>query len=324
LSAFCLGLSITVLFILMSPFVAPIHGADSLNAPRNENISASTTADPGAPLLTVTDSLAASAERNADQELQRDDVALMQAIAANDAVAASSLLAPEFAWIDRDGRSRRKSELMGRLILLEAGPDTSVTVEHYGRLAIVTGRHRLSPDDATAFFVRVWIDQPSGWRLFLYQETAPTDFSATDTRYSLPHGEWRICENPCRELPFKALSSDAQEIVASFMAGEQAVFDSDTQTAARILADDFFLVTPERAQPMDKAQRIAAMRRALSTTLMIPPPTVVSMALRVFGSAAVMSADEISASGEKLRATRVWARRDGQWQLAFSQQTLVQ
>jgi len=48
------------------------------------------------------------------------------------------------------------------------------------------------------------------------------------------------------------------------------------------------------------------------------------MALWVFGNAAVMSADEERPSGEMLRATRLWAKRDGQWQLAFSQQTLVQ
>jgi ketosteroid isomerase-like protein len=269
------------------------------------------------------------AVRDEDQELQRADFVLMQAIAANDALAASSLLASEFAWIDRDGRSRRRPELISRLILLEAGPDTNVTVEHYGRVALIAGRHLLSPDDATAVFVRVWIRQPAGWRLFLYQETTLTESSVPtepvkDMRYSPPREDWRTCENPCRQLPFKPLSSEAQEIISSFMASEKAVFDGDAQTFGRILADDFLLVSPELLQPIDKAQRIAALHRAASTTHTTPPPVVVSMALRVFGSAAVMSADEVSVSGEKLRATRVWARRDGQWQLAFSQQTLVQ
>jgi len=316
----------------VAPLVAPACAAEAGNPP---TASASAGADENALPLTLTGVLPAGVVRDEDQELRRDDVLLMQAIAANDAIAAANLLAPEFAWIDRDGRSRRKSELVSRLILLEAGPDANVGIVHYGRVAIITGSHHLSPDDATALFVRVWIHQPAGWRLFLYQETTPTEpsvpagssvpreSSVKDTRFSLSRGDWRGCENPCREVPFIALSREAQEIIASFMAGEEAVFYGDAQTAGRILADDFLQVTPERAQPMDKAQRIAAVRRAASATQTIPPPAVVSMALRVFDSAAIMSADEISVSGEKLRATRVWARRDGQWQLAFSQQTLV-
>jgi hypothetical protein len=54
------------------------------------------------------------------------------------------------------------------------------------------------------------------------------------------------------------------------------------------------------------------------------PPAVDSMALWVFGNAGVMAADQESPAGEMLRTTRIWAKRDGQWQLAFSQQTLVQ
>jgi hypothetical protein len=48
------------------------------------------------------------------------------------------------------------------------------------------------------------------------------------------------------------------------------------------------------------------------------------MALWVFGNAAVMSADQESQSGEMLRTTRIWAKRGAQWQLTFSQHTLVQ
>jgi hypothetical protein len=54
------------------------------------------------------------------------------------------------------------------------------------------------------------------------------------------------------------------------------------------------------------------------------PPEVDAMALWVFGNAGVMSSDEESHEGELLRTTRIWAKRDGGWQLTFSQQTLVQ
>ena len=106
----------------------------------------------------------------------------MEAIATNDGTAATNLLASEFTWIDRDGRSRTKSDLLDRTVLLSAGPDTNLALNIYGRVALVTGTHALIPDGAEAFFTRVWVRQGFDWRLLLYQETAPGDFSARDAR----------------------------------------------------------------------------------------------------------------------------------------------
>jgi hypothetical protein len=260
-----------------------------------------------------------------DQDLRLADRELIQAIATSDRLAAARLLDSAFAWIDRDGRSRNKSDAVTWIGLLSAGADANITLQNYGRVALLTGTHRLTPDNAPALFARVWVRQASGWRLLLYQETAPADFSVKAARYGIGRGPSPApCDNPCRSLPYKPLSSDAQEIVASFMAGEKAVFDGDAETASRILGDDVLFVTPDRAQPADKAQRIAALRNFGRAGQAEPPPAVASLALWVFGNAAVMSAEQESPSGEMLRAARIWAKRDGQWQLTFSQQTLVQ
>jgi hypothetical protein len=283
------------------------------------------TDDPGAALGGGETRIVASpAGVTVEQEVRSVDRALVQALGTNDRLAAR-LLDPEFAWIDRDGRSRTKAELANGLILLAAGPDANIVLQNYGRVALLTGTHRLTPDNAPALFARVWVRRASGWRLLLYQETTASDFSVKPASYGARRSDWlAICDNPCRSVPYKPLSPEAQEIVASFMAGETADFDADAETARRILGDDFFFITPDRGQPMDKAQRIAAMLRLRNTGPADPPPVVVSMALWVFGNSAVMSADEQAHSGELLRATRIWAKRGGQWQLTFSQQTFVQ
>ena len=259
-----------------------------------------------------------------DRELRSADRALVQAIAESDRLAAASLLDSEFTWIDRDGRSRTKSDMLPRLVLLAAGTDDNVMVQNYGRVALVIGTHRLTPDNASAIFARVWVRQTSGWHLLLYQETTPAEFTVKDTRYGAAHRlQPSPCDNPCRTLPYRPISSEAQEIVASFMAGEEAAFDQDAQAVSRMLGDDVMFITPYRVQPMNKAERIASMRKFGRAGQMDLPPEVASMALWVFGNAAVMSANEESSSGERLRDTRIWAKRDGQWQLTFSQQTLV-
>ena len=310
--------------ISLIAFIAGVLAAFAPFAARAHENSNPSTDDPATTAGIAYVRLTAAGNAAIEQELRSLDHTLIQAIATNDGLAPARLLDAEFTWIDRDGRSRSKSDLVSRIGLLSAGADTNLTLQTYGRVALVTGTHRLTPDNAAAFFARVWIRQASGWRLLLYQETTAAESSVKDARYAVGHADSAVrCENPCRSLPYKPLTSEAQEIVASFMAGQKAVFDGDPETASRILGDDVLFVTPDREQPMDKTERIALMH-SFRHTGAVPPPAVGSMALWVFGNAAVMSADQESQSGEMQRTMRIWAKRGAQWQLTFSQQTLVQ
>jgi hypothetical protein len=267
--------------------------------------------DPGAP-------------NAASEQAHLADQVLMEAIATNDGMAATNLLASDFTWIDRDGRSRTKSDLLDRIVLLSARPDTNLAVSVYGRVALVTGTHALIPDGAEAFFTRVWVRQGFDWRLLLYQETAPSDFSARDPRNGVAGPRPATCDNPCSSLPYKPLSPDAEEIVTSFMAGEKALFEGDADSAGRILGDDATFIMPDGYEPIGKTQRVAHIRSLRQADQSDPPPAVASMAVWVFGRAAVMSANQESWFGQLLRTTGIWAKRDAGWQLIFSQQTQVQ
>jgi hypothetical protein len=307
----------SVLSIAVLAVIAPLAAGAAGNSPNAADPSASADAAEVRVVLAPNSAF--------EQEVRSADGTLIEAIADNDALAAAALLSSEFAWIDRDGRSRSKSDVVNRIVLLSAGADTNIRLRTYGRLALLTGTHLLSPDNAPAFFARIWIRQPSGWRLLLYQETAAADFPAKNARFGITRAQWpAACDNPCRWLPYKALSSEAQEIVAAFMADEKASYEGDAAAEGRILGDDVLFVTPDRSQPMHKAERIAEIDDFAHALQVDPPPPVASMALWVFGDAAVMSADQESATGEKLCTTRIWARRNGRWQITFSQQTQVQ
>ena len=260
----------------------------------------------------------------ASEQAHLADRVLMEAIATNDATVVTNLLASEFTWIDRDGRSRTKSDLLDRIVLLSAGPDTNLAVSVYGRVALATGTHALIPDGAEAFFTRVWVRQGFDWRLLLYQETAPGDFLARDPRNGVASPRPATCDNPCSSLPYKPLSPDAEEIVTSFMAGEKALFEGDADSAGRILGDDATFIMPDGYEPIGKTQRVARIRSLRQADQSDLPPAVASMAVWVFGRAAVMSADQESWFGQLLRTTGIWAKRDAGWQLIFSQQTQVQ
>ena len=105
---------ITGALTAIAPLAARAH--DNLRPGTDDPATTSGVAD-----VRITASENAALER----ELRSLDHTLIQAIATNDEPAAARLLDAEFTWIDRDGRSRSKSDLANRIGLLSAGADRS-------------------------------------------------------------------------------------------------------------------------------------------------------------------------------------------------------
>ena len=86
------------------------------------------------------------------------------------------------------------------------------------------------------------------------------------------------------------------------------------------------MVTRTRQHPTDKAARMAFMatQRAINAETFVAE--VVTLKFWVLGDAAVMRADHAMPGNRRppYRATRLWVKRDGHWQMAISQQTTIQ
>jgi hypothetical protein len=89
---------------------------------------------------------------------------------------------------------------------------------------------------------------------------------------------------------------------------------------------DEFVVTRTRQHPTDKAARMAFMdsQKAINAETFVAE--VERMRFWVFGDGAVMRADHVMPGNRRppYRATRLWVKRDGRWQMAVSQQTTIQ
>ncbi|HET7750281.1 MAG TPA: nuclear transport factor 2 family protein, partial [Terriglobales bacterium] len=96
---------------------------------------------------------------------------------------------------------------------------------------------------------------------------------------------------------------------------------------ARHVGDEFVFNIKENGNPLTKADRVATIRRQSSSSQVTDIGAVVpdSMDVRVFGNTAVMrDTQQPTVRARPYRAMRIWVKRDGRWQLVYSQQTTIE
>ena len=119
--------------------------------------------------------------------------------------------------------------------------------------------------------------------------------------------------------PHAALPSELRQAVADF---DRAQLHSDAAELKRLLADDYVLYNSS-----GKVENKADFIRDYAG-MNLQPFTVEDETIRVFGDAAVL-AGVATLSGTdggqpftaRLRFADIWARRDGRWQVVFTQAT---
>jgi hypothetical protein len=252
------------------------------------------------------------------------DSALGEAVRAGDKAVARRLLALQFSFIDAEGTSHARREFLSDLKGAGFAPSNDAKVRIYGLLAIVTG-HRTS-HDTEVFFLDIWAKQKGAWRALLIQEVSPALADAAtatvDARTSDP--PQTECRNPCQIIPYRVRSPAEQEIVTTFQEIEKAVVTHDAAEWSKHVADEFVRYRSSQA-PVTKAERIAAIERQKETNATAAVGEVQAMRLAVYGDGAAMVAAHAVPDDARApyRATRVWVRRNGQWQMVISVQTDV-
>ena len=253
------------------------------------------------------------------QETAQQTEASWLAAAQGHAAAAGALLDEQFEWTDSQGQSRGRDQALASLPALAANLQGQSNTRWYGydQLEVLTGER------PGARFMRVWARRPQGWRLFAMIETAsaaaaPQPFSPTMSGPALD------CGNPCRDIPFNPESPAQQEMVAIFEQLKVDEWHPNPERWAPYVLDDVYYVTS--AVSMSKADRVARLTQQRdSGAAAVPGDPVLNMRIVEFGPAAVMMARHAPYRGGKpYYSVRVWAHRDGRWQLANTQQTVIE
>jgi len=257
--------------------------------------------------------------RAASAAVSAEDHALIQAITKGDKAATGTFLDENFSWTNRTGETWNRTQLLEKMAAVT--PVNEGKAHDYANVVYITGTAQNSSDKIR--FVRVWVKEQSGWKVLLQQDTVVVGKTAT-TQATVPVGT--SCENPCKSIPYNAPSAEAQAVVASWEALEDAVNHRDADGWASHVADEFVFNVKEDGNPLTKADRVAIIKKQAQGKTVTDIGTVIpgTMNVGVFGDTAVMSdQQQPTTGGNPYQAMRIWVKRDGRWQLVYSQQTVI-
>jgi hypothetical protein len=244
------------------------------------------------------------------------DAAWIAALTSTAPAAAGSALDAEFEWTNSHGRTHTRAEALQNLQGLAADlrGETDIQRYDYGHVHVVT-----SARDG-ARMMRVWALWPEGWRAL---GVITTTLVTGTTPFAASGAATGDCDNPCRTMPYTPTSENARQIAAIFQRLKMDEWHPDPADWAPYVLDDVYYVT-ETAQlsKADRVERLAALKKSGAPST--PGDPVVSMKIHDFGDSAVMIARHTPyRGGDPYYSLRVWAFRDGRWQLANTQQTVI-
>jgi hypothetical protein len=249
---------------------------------------------------------------------QQADAALMSALQASNAETAAATLDANFEWTDAQGRTRGRKDAVGSLpsLAAEFRDEADRQTFHYGHVHVVTSAR------PSARIMRVWALRPEGWRLFAAITTAlatgATPFAAAGAPASAD------CENPCRTMPFEPVTDTTKEIARIFQQLKVDEWHPNPDNWAPYVLDDVYYVTATaQLSKEDRVEHLRKLKESGAPT--VPGDPVESMRIYDFGDSAVMIARHTPFRGGKpYYSLRVWAFDEGRWQLANTQQTVIQ
>jgi len=255
---------------------------------------------------------------------------LAAAVRRGDKAAADKLLAREFTFIDAAGKLHSRREVLAQMKVAPDGGAARVKARTYGRVAVVTGASKSAQAQRRndLFAVDIWVQGNDGWKALIHHNNV---LAPADAAPSHPPAQSRPanakppeCKNPLQYVPYQPKLQSERDVITAFQTMETAVTCNDADEWAKHAADEFTVYRTNQ-QPTTKPARIAFIEAQQQINAETFVAEIEWMKLWVLGDAAIMRADHVMPGNRRppYRATRVWVKRDGRWQMAISQQTTI-
>jgi hypothetical protein len=232
----------------------------------------------------------------------------------NDQLALNQLLNEDLTWIDSTGKSMFKAQVLKNFPQpSNIGVDLQVRI--YGRTAIVrANRGKLQ-------VLRVWLQRAPSWRLVLYQEVRMVSKSEPPAAADAGSG---ACDNPCKTIPYQPETPSQREVITSWQSVMKAMAESDPDSYASLIADEFTATDTHHDAPYTKADRLAQLKNQRQAGARSTPPALISARMFDFGDTVMMIAREQRNNAKAYFNSRMWVKRDVRWQMLFSFNTRIE
>jgi ketosteroid isomerase-like protein len=276
-------------------------------------VSAQTTASQGSSSQSAQASQATSA--TAEQQVRAAHQQLVEASRSADKDAARRLMADDMTWVTAAGHATTKEEMLAGT----PTPPKEVSIDRVrmlGDTAIVTGSAQLA-DGRQVRFLQEWVNRDGDWHLFAHQGTAVIAKPEPGRPAATPPAAGTSGRTMSSSPP--TLSSNDERAIWKVQSDlQQAFLRGDTAAYGSLTADDYVRITANGEQ-QGKSQFLETVKKNASQSKGQLETGDVQIAVTGDTARVVMTTWGTLPGGEAAppsRVTRVFVKRNGQWQQA--------
>jgi uncharacterized protein DUF4440 len=252
------------------------------------------------------------------------DHSLAEALANGDRKVVASLLDDRFQWVEANGRIHTKAQVLDDLAQFAADNEGALdvrTVEFLGQVERVLGIHH------NQRFAHLWVKNPAGWQAFVYLNIPiPAERPDYMAPPNPPTEADKVCENPCKTLPYKPENAAQQGAVETWFRLKNDEWHPNPEDWAAHADDNHETLTPRTDIPkLQHVEELAEQRKLYGENGGSGGSAVLSMRMFDFGNVVIMQAFQGRNPSAKPTSwnLRVFLNRGDGWKIALSAQTNI-
>jgi Domain of unknown function (DUF4440) len=276
----------------------------------------------GAVLMAIPRTSVAAA--NDAPTFRQADKSLTEALASGDKKTVSALLDERFQWVEANGRIHTKAQVLDELAQFAADNEGALdvrTVDFLGQVERQLGIHH------NQRFAHLWVKNPAGWQAFVYLNIPiPAERPDYMASPSPPTEADKICENPCKTLPYKPENPVEEGALASWYRLKNDEWHPNPEDWAAHSDENHETITPRSDMPkLQHIEEIAEQRKLYGENGGSGGSAVQSMRMFEFGNVVIMQTFQGRNPNAKPTSwnLRVFLNRGDGWKIALSAQTNI-
>ena len=253
-------------------------------------------------------------DANTNDPVVQADQALVAAFYKGDKATVNKYLDADFSWIDTDGIMWAREDALraGLKPLVPVASDVKITEHKYGKVVWI------QDNQGNKFAAHFWVQRPEGWRLLHTNEIATRPAEPGENaraNFTIP------CINPCKELPYKALSASEKAAIENWQDQESGTGHHDMHMGDNVVVISSTTATPRPSPTATGPTKVTpptADRPFISTTPALWARTW------DFGDAVVAIMLQPTWGGKAYWSSRVFGNHNGFWKMEESYHTTIQ